>query len=83
MPCAELFEAQEVEYRELVLPSNVQARVAVEAGHPDGWYKYVGLNGRVVGISTYGESGPGALLFEHFGITTESVIAAVEEVMLC
>ena len=82
MPCAEVFEAQEAGYREAVLPSDVLARVAVEAGHTDFWYKYVGLDGRVVGMSSFGESAPAEALFQHFGLTADNVVAAVEDVIL-
>ena len=82
MPCAEIFEAQEAGYREAVLPSDVLARVAVEAGHTDFWYKYVGLDGRVVGMSSFGESAPAESLFQHFGLTADNVVAAVEDVIL-
>ena len=82
MPCAEVFDAQEAGYREAVLPSDVLARVSVEAGHTDYWYKYVGIDGRVVGMTSFGESAPAPALFQHFGLTVESVVAAVEEVML-
>ena len=79
MPSAEVFQAQSAEYRESVLPSNVLARVAVEAAHEDYWYKYVGLDGRVVGMDTFGESAPGGELMEHFGFTVENVVAAVKD----
>ncbi|MEK9585706.1 MAG: transketolase family protein, partial [Halieaceae bacterium] len=82
MPCAELFDAQEAGYKETVLPSDVLARVAVEAGHTDFWYKYVGLDGRVVGMSSFGESAPAAALFQHFGLTADSVVTAVQDVIL-
>ena len=82
MPCAEVFDAQEAGYREAVLPSDVLARVAVEAGHTDYWYKYVGIDGRVVGMTSFGESAPAPALFQHFGLTVDNVVAAVEEVML-
>ena len=82
MPCAEVFEAQAAGYREAVLPSDVLARVAVEAGHTDFWYKYVGLDGRVVGMSSFGESAPAEALFQHFGLTVDNVVAAVEDVIL-
>ena len=82
MPCAEVFEAQGAGYREAVLPSDVLARVAVEAGHTDFWYKYVGLDGRVVGMSSFGESAPAEALFQHFGLTVDNVVAAVEDVIL-
>ena len=82
MPCAEVFERQDVEYRESVLPSHLLARVAVEASHQDWWYKYVGLDGRVVGMNSFGESAPGPLLMKEFGFTVENVIEAVEDVIL-
>jgi transketolase len=82
MPCVELFDSQEAGYKETVLPSDVLARVAVEAGHTDFWYKYVGLDGRVVGMSSFGESAPAAALFQHFGLTADSVVTAVQDVIL-
>ena len=82
MPCAEVFEAQDAGYREAVLPSDVLARVAVEAGHTDFWYKYVGLDGRVVGMSSFGESAPAEALFQYFGLTADNVVTAVEDVIL-
>lgn len=82
MPCAELFEQQDAAYREAVLPSDVLARVAVEALHADYWYKYVGLDGRVVGMTTFGESAPAGDLMVHFGFTVDNVVAVVEEVLL-
>ncbi|MEM8547943.1 MAG: transketolase C-terminal domain-containing protein, partial [Pseudomonadota bacterium] len=81
MPCAEAFDAQDAQYRESVLPSDVLARVAVEAGHMDYWYKYVGLDGRIVGMTTFGESAPGGALFEHFGFTVDNVVAAVQDAL--
>ncbi len=82
MPCAELFMEQDAEYREQVLPSDVLARVAVEAGHTDFWYKFVGLDGRVVGMTTFGESAPAADLMPHFGFTVDNVVAVAEEILL-
>ena len=79
MPCAEEFMKQDAAYREAVLPSNIRARVAVEAGHVDYWWKFVGLDGKVIGMSTYGESAPAKDLFQFFGITTEAVVGAVKE----
>lgn len=81
MPCAELFEQQDASYREAVLPSDVLARVAVEALHADFWYKYVGLDGRVVGMTSFGESAPAGDLMKYFGFTTENVVATVEDVL--
>ncbi|MNY91023.1 Transketolase 1 [compost metagenome] len=79
MPCAEEFVKQDAAYREAVLPSNIRARVAVEAAHVDYWWKFVGLDGRVIGMTTYGESAPAKDLYQYFGITTEAVVAAVKE----
>ena len=81
MPCAELFEQQDAAYREAVLPSDVLARVAVEALHADFWYKYVGLDGRVVGMTTFGESAPAGDLMNYFGFTVDNVVAVVAEVL--
>ncbi|MCR9185516.1 MAG: transketolase [Halieaceae bacterium] len=82
LPCAELFMEQDAAYREAVLPSDVLARVAVEAAHADYWYKFVGLDGRVVGMTTFGESAPAADLMAYFGFTVDAVVAAAEEVLL-
>jgi transketolase len=82
MPCAEVFEAQDAAYRESVLPSDVLARVAVEALHADWWYKYVGLDGRVVGMTSFGESAPAGDLFTEFGFTVDNIVSVVEEVLL-
>ncbi|HEY8568908.1 transketolase [Microbulbifer sp.] len=78
MPCAEAFSAQSADYRESVLPSSVRARVAVEAGHKDYWFKFVGFDGAIVGMDTFGESAPAGDLMKHFGITTDKVAEAVE-----
>ncbi len=81
MPSTNVFDAQDQAYRESVLPAAVTARVAVEAGVTDFWHKYVGLNGKVVGINTFGESAPAGELFKHFGFTAENVAKAVESVL--
>ena len=78
MPCAEEFMKQDAAYREAVLPSNIRARVAVEAAHVDYWWKFVGLDGKVIGMTTYGESAPAKDLFKFFGITTKAVVEAVQ-----
>ena len=78
MPCCEVFMAQDADYRESVLPANVRARVAVEAGHVDYWHKFVGLDGKVIGMTTYGESAPAGELFKEFGITSDAVVEAVK-----
>ena len=82
MPCADVFERQDAVYREAVLPSHILARVAVEASHMDWWYKYVGLDGQVVGMSSFGESAPGPQLMKEFGFTVENVVDAIEDVIL-
>ena len=81
MPCTNVFDQQDAMYKETVLPLSVLPRVAVEAAHVDYWYKYVGLDGRVVGMTTFGESAPGAALMEHFGFTVDNVVATVEELL--
>ena len=81
MPCAEVYEQQDAAYRESVLPSDVLARVAVEALHADFWFKYVGLDGRVVGMTTFGESAPAVDLMDYFGFTVDNVVAVVEELL--
>jgi transketolase len=81
MPSTMVFDDQSAEYRESVLPAAVTARVAVEAAVKDGWYKYVGLNGMVVGMTTFGESAPAKELFEYFGFTVEKVVEAVNSVI--
>ncbi|UUS62052.1 MULTISPECIES: transketolase [unclassified Acinetobacter] len=80
MPCAEEFVKQDAAYREAVLPAAIRARVAVEAAHVDYWWKFVGLDGRVIGMTTYGESAPAKDLYQHFGITADAVVAAVKEI---
>jgi transketolase len=80
MPSTTAFDAQDESYRESVLPSSVTARVAVEAAVTEGWYKYVGLGGKVVGIDRFGESAPAGQLFEHFGFTVDNVVKAVNSV---
>jgi transketolase len=80
MPCTSVFDRQDAPYRDSVLPSGVP-RVAVEAGVSDYWRKYVGLEGAVVGIDTFGESAPATALFKYFGFTVESVVAAVHRVI--
>ncbi len=81
MPSTTTFDTQDEAYRESVLPSSVTARVAVEAAVTQGWYKYVGLKGKVVGIDRFGESAPDKVLFEHFGFTVDNVVKAVNSVL--
>ncbi|WP_206484866.1 transketolase [Thalassotalea sp. G2M2-11] len=77
MPSTNIFDAQDAQYKESVLPSSVTKRVAIEAAHTDFWYKYVGFNGAVVGMTTFGESAPGGVLMEHFGFTVDNVVSTV------
>ena len=81
MPCVERFEAQDAAYREKVLPTSCRNRVSVEAGVTDYWARYIGLDGKAVGIDTFGESAPGGDLYEHFGLTTPKVVEAVKSVL--
>jgi transketolase len=81
MPSTDVFDAQDASYRESVLPAALTARVAVEAGVTDYWRKYVGLNGKVIGIDTFGESAPADHVYKHFGITPENVVKAVESLL--
>ncbi|WED24209.1 transketolase [Vibrio sp. JC009] len=81
MPATDVFDAQDEAYRESVLPSDVTARVAVEAGIADYWYKYVGFGGRIVGMTSFGESAPAGELFKMFGFTVENVVEKAKEVL--
>jgi transketolase len=80
MPCTSLFDRQDVAYRDSVLLKGVK-RVAVEAGIADYWHKYVGLEGAVVGMTTFGESAPASDLFKHFGFTIENVVKTVKSII--
>jgi transketolase len=81
VPCRELFEEQEADYRDAVLPPAVTCRVAIEAGVGNGWYVFVGSEGSVISMDRYGESAPADLLFEKFGFTTERVTSTVKELL--
>ncbi|CAI0718027.1 transketolase [Serratia quinivorans] len=81
MPSTDAFDKQDAAYRESVLPAAVTARVAVEAGIADYWYKYVGLNGAIVGMTTFGESAPAEQLFKEFGFTVENVVAKAQALL--
>lgn len=81
MPSTDVFDKQNATYRESVLPAAVKARVAVEAGIADYWYKYVGLNGVIVGMTTFGESAPAEQLFKEFGFTVDNVLANVQALL--
>ena len=82
MPCTDAFDAQDAEYKMSVLPLEVPARIAIEAAAADFWYKYVGLDGRVIGMTTFGESAPAEHLFPYFGFTVENIVAAADEIMM-
>ena len=81
MPCIELFEKQSKKYQESVIPSKVRARVCIEAGSSYSWYKYAGLDGKIIGIDKFGESGPAKKLFEAYGFTAENVVNAALETL--
>ncbi|MFT6624782.1 MAG: transketolase [Cycloclasticus sp.] len=81
MPCTDIFDKQDAAYKESVLPAAVTARVAIEAGSTALWYKYVGLQGAVIGIDRFGESAPAEVLFEYFGITVDKLVTAAKGVL--
>nr|WP_321275671.1 transketolase [uncultured Vibrio sp.] len=81
MPSTDAFDKQDAAYREAVLPSDVTARIAIEAGIADFWYKYVGFDGRIIGMTTFGESAPAGELFKMFGFTTENVVNTAKELL--
>lgn len=81
MPSTSVYDQQDAAYRESVLPLSVTARIAIETSHADYWAKYVGIDGRVVGMTTFGESAPGGVLLEHFGFTVDNIIALAEELL--
>ena len=81
MPSTSVFDQQDASYKQAVLPVEVGARIAIEASHADYWYKYVGLEGRIIGMTTFGESAPAPALFEHFGFTVDNIVATAEELL--
>jgi transketolase len=81
MPCCEAFDAQPAPYRESVLPASCTRRIAVEAGSPQSWWRYVGSQGRVMGIESFGASGKGPDLFKHFGLTAADLKAQLEQIL--
>ncbi|MGR5065745.1 transketolase [Photobacterium sp. DNB22_13_2] len=81
MPATDAFDKQDAAYREAVLPSDVTARIAIEAGIADFWYKYVGFDGRIIGMTSFGESAPAGELFKMFGFTTENVVETAKELL--
>jgi len=81
MPCTDLFDAQDETYRDQVLPAAVTARVVIEAGVTESWWRYAGSQGRVIGLDRFGESAPAEKLFEHFGFSTSNVVAIAKETL--
>jgi transketolase len=81
MPSTNVFDAQDEDYREAVMPAGVTARVAIEAGVSDMWWRYAGPGGRVIGLDRFGESAPAGELFEHFGFSTSNVVAVAKEIL--
>ena len=81
MPCTSLFDAQSDEYKQKVLPANVSRRVAIEAGVSDGWWRFVGQHGRIVGLDRFGASAPADDLFEHFGFSVDNVLTVARELL--
>ncbi|MCG9628839.1 transketolase [Vibrio mediterranei] len=81
LPSTDVFDAQDEAYREAVLPAAVTKRIAVEAGIADYWYKYVGFGGKIIGMTTFGESAPAGELFKMFGFTTENVVAIAKSLL--
>jgi transketolase len=81
MPCTDLFDAQDADYREQVLPASCSARVVVEAGVTEGWWRYAGTGGRVIGLDRYGASAPADELFKHFGFSADNVVKVAQELI--
>lgn len=81
MPCTDRFDAQDAEWRDAVLPPAVAARIVVEAGSPDGWWRYAGSTGRVIGMHTFGQSAPAGELFEHYGFTVDNLVEHARELI--
>jgi transketolase len=81
MPSSNVFEAQDETYREKVLPRAVEVRVAIEAAATETWYRYVGMRGAIIGMTTFGASGVGKDLFKHFGFTADNVVRTVTKLL--
>jgi transketolase len=78
MPCTDVFDAQDPVWRDQVLPPQCRKRIAVEAGVGEYWRKYIGLDGKTLGVNTFGESAPGAVVYEHFGLTEAGLASLVQ-----
>jgi transketolase len=81
MPCTDLFDSQSDEYKESVLPAAANKRIAIEAGVTEGWWRYVGPSGRVIGMSSFGASAPAEQLFEHFGFSVGNVVGVANDLL--
>ena len=81
MPCTDVFDAQTAEYRESVLPAAIHRRIAIEAGVSDGWWRYVGSQGRVIGLDRFGASAPADELFAHFGFSVDNILKNAREIL--
>lgn len=81
MPCADVFDRQDAAYKEKVLPKTVRRRIAIEAASADFWYKYTGLDGAIVGMTSFGESAPAGKLFPYYGFSLENVLAKAKEIL--
>ena len=81
MPSVDVFDEQDAAYRESVLPAAITARVAIEAGVTDTWWRYVGTAGRVIGLDRFGESAPAEELFEHFGFSADNLVAVAKDLL--
>jgi transketolase len=81
MPCTSVFDAQDESWRAAVLPSEISCRLVIEAGAMDGWWRYVGARGRVIGMQSFGASGPGKDLFRHFGFTADAVVENLKSML--
>ncbi|MDD5344803.1 MAG: transketolase, partial [Smithella sp.] len=81
LPSWEIFDRQPQEYRDSVLPPAITARIAVEAGIKLGWEHYTGLNGKIIGMNSFGASAPGPVLYEKYGFTVEKIVTAAEELL--
>lgn len=81
MPSTDVFDVQDDKYKEQILPKKITKRLAIEAGVPDYWYKYVGLEGKTIGLERFGESAPGSIVMEHFGFSEENIVKCAKEML--
>ena len=81
MPCADVFDRQDGAYKEKILPKAIRKRIALEAGSADFWYKYVGLDGKIIGMTSFGESAPANQLFAYYGFGLDNLLAKAKELL--